>query len=59
MYYAEEIKFTANACLFISYNFVAQTPRIQAVLSSFFHNSNNIARGSNRGGLNIGVINGV
>ena len=27
-----------------------QAPKIQAVLSSFFRNDNDIARGSNRGG---------
>jgi len=43
-----------------------QTPEIQAVLSSFFHDGNDIAGGSNRGGwwgveggLNIGVQNGM
>ena len=37
------------------------TPEIQAVLSSFFHDGNDIAGGSNRvvGGLNIGVQNGI
>ena len=51
MDYAEEMKFTASICLFISHwvnNF--QTPKIQAVLSSFFCESNDIARGGNRGG---------
>ena len=43
-----------------------QTPEIQAVLSSFFHDGNDIAGGSNRGsgwgeegGFNIGVQNGI
>ena len=43
-----------------------QTPEIQAVLSSFFHDGNDVAGGSNRGdgwgkkgGLNIGVQNGI
>ena len=43
-----------------------QTPEIQAVLSSFFRDGNDIAGGSNRGGdlgeeggLNIGVQNGI
>jgi len=43
-----------------------QTPKIQAVLSSFFRDGNDIAGGSNRdggwgeeGGLNIGVQNGL
>jgi len=43
-----------------------QIPKIQAVLSSFFHGGNDIACGSNRGGgwrvedgLNIGVQNGI
>ena len=43
-----------------------QAPKIQAVLSSFFCNGNDIAHGSNRGGgwgveggLNIGVQNGI
>ena len=43
-----------------------QTPKIQAVLSSFFRDGNYIADGSNRGGgwgeergLNIGVQNGI
>ena len=43
-----------------------QTPEIQAVLSSFFCDGNDIAGGSNRGGgwgeegeLNIGVQNGI
>ena len=32
-----------------------QTPKIQAVLSSFFHEGNDIARGGNRGGGGGGV----
>jgi len=37
-----------------------QAPEIQAVLSSLFRDSNDIAGGSNRGGgLNIGVQNGT
>jgi len=43
-----------------------QTPEIQAVLSSFFREGNDIASGSYRGGgwgkeggLNIGVQNGI
>jgi len=43
-----------------------QTPKIQAVLSRFFRDGNDIAGGSNRGGgwgeeggLNIGVQNGI
>ena len=42
-----------------------QAPEIRAVLSSFFHDGNDIAGGSNRGGrwveggLNIGVKNGI
>ena len=40
-----------------------QTPEIQVVLSSFFRDGNDIARGGNRGGgwsvLNIGPQNGI
>ena len=37
-----------------------QTPKIEAVLSSFFRDGNDIAGGSNRGGgLNIGAQNGI
>jgi len=33
-----------------------QTPEIQAVLSSFFRDGNDIAGGSNRGGGRVGLI---
>ena len=50
MDYAEEMKITASTCLFLNYNCVGEAPKIQAVLSSIFHDGNDIAGGSNRGG---------
>ena len=54
MDYAEEMKITAGTGLFLIAIIVwvnnLETPEIQAVLSSFFRDSNDIAGGSNRGG---------
>ena len=50
------MKITASTCLLRIYYAIIvwvnnfQTPKILAVLSSFFRDSNDIARGSNRGG---------
>ena len=50
------MKIASNICLFSSYTPVImwvnnfQTPKIQAVLRSFFHDVNDIAGGSNKGG---------
>jgi len=55
--YAEEMKITASTGLLIVWVNNFQTPEIQAVLSSFFRDGNDIAGGSNMGdGWRVGLI---
>ena len=59
MDYAEEMKITASIGLYYLAIIVwvnnFRTPKIQAILSSFFRDGNDIAGGSNRGGGWVGV----
>jgi len=44
------VDYAENHSKYLSIHCVSETPEIQAVLSSFFSDSNDIAHGSNKGG---------